>query len=160
RFRREGSWCEEVHHAVLRERARAERARRRLAQREGSQAARSNHRGFRTDSREQNGGARRAFRRRPRLYPESLKASKPAPTMNRINVLSTSVAVAIACAPLSMIANTPGPDSWPRWRGPSADGVALKANPPTKWSEEENVKWKMKIPGFGTSTPIVLGDQV
>ncbi|MGV3533913.1 MAG: PQQ-binding-like beta-propeller repeat protein, partial [Chthoniobacteraceae bacterium] len=31
---------------------------------------------------------------------------------------------------------------------------------PTQWSEEENVKWKMKIPGFGTSTPIILGDQV
>ena len=80
--------------------------------------------------------------------------------MNRITVLSTSAALAFAFTATVAIANTPGPDSWPRWRGPNANGVALKANPPTKWSEEENVKWKMKIPGFGTSTPIVLGDQV
>ena len=50
-------------------------------------------------------------------------------------------------------------ENWPQWRGPTANGVA-QANPPLTWSETENVKWKVKIPGFGSSTPIIWGDQV
>lgn len=50
-------------------------------------------------------------------------------------------------------------EHWPQWRGPTANGVA-QANPPLKWSETENVKWKVKIPGFGSSTPIIWGDKV
>jgi outer membrane protein assembly factor BamB len=49
---------------------------------------------------------------------------------------------------------------WPQWRGPLANGVALEADPPLEWSETKNVKWKAKVPGFGTSTPIVWGDKV
>ncbi|MBA4146924.1 MAG: PQQ-like beta-propeller repeat protein [Verrucomicrobia bacterium] len=49
--------------------------------------------------------------------------------------------------------------NWPQWRGPTMDGVA-QAEPPLKWSETENVKWKVKIPGFGSSTPIIWGNQV
>lgn len=50
--------------------------------------------------------------------------------------------------------------SWPQWRGPLANGVAPQANPPLQWSETKNVKWKTKISGFGTSTPILWGDRV
>jgi outer membrane protein assembly factor BamB len=49
---------------------------------------------------------------------------------------------------------------WPQWRGPSATGVAPDANPPVEWSETKNVKWKTAIPGYGTSTPVIWGDQV
>lgn len=51
-------------------------------------------------------------------------------------------------------------DNWPQWRGPLGSGVAPKANPPVTWSETTNLKWKVKIPGAGKSTPIVWGDQV
>ncbi|MEO8353185.1 MAG: PQQ-binding-like beta-propeller repeat protein, partial [Chthoniobacteraceae bacterium] len=55
----------------------------------------------------------------------------------------------------------PAADSdWPRWRGPQANGTAPGAKPPTTWSETEHVKWKTKLPGFGTSTPIIWKDQV
>jgi outer membrane protein assembly factor BamB len=50
--------------------------------------------------------------------------------------------------------------NWPQWRGPLGMGVAPHANPPTTWTETNNVKWKTKIPGYGTSTPIIWGDQV
>jgi outer membrane protein assembly factor BamB len=50
--------------------------------------------------------------------------------------------------------------NWPQWRGPDANGTAPGANPPLTWSETENVKWKVSIPGFGTSTPIVWEDNV
>jgi len=49
---------------------------------------------------------------------------------------------------------------WPQWRGPLATGVAPLADPPSEWSETKNVKWKVKVPGFGTSTPIIWGDRV
>lgn len=50
--------------------------------------------------------------------------------------------------------------NWPQWRGPDCTGVARKANPPTKWSEEENIRWKVEIPGAGHATPIIWGDRV
>lgn len=50
--------------------------------------------------------------------------------------------------------------NWPQWRGPSANGTASDATPPLTWSETQNVKWKYRIPGYGTSTPIIWGDQV
>lgn len=60
----------------------------------------------------------------------------------------------------------PGPDPdpahryWPQWRGPAADGVAPHADPPVTWSETENVRWKVEIPGRGHSSPVVWGDRV
>jgi len=53
----------------------------------------------------------------------------------------------------------PAPDDWPAWRGPGATGVA--AGPaPTRWSDEENVAWKLAVAGRGFSTPIVHGGKV
>jgi outer membrane protein assembly factor BamB len=50
--------------------------------------------------------------------------------------------------------------NWPQWRGPLANGVAPLGNPPTQWNETTNVRWKVKIPGESTATPIVWGDQI
>jgi outer membrane protein assembly factor BamB len=49
---------------------------------------------------------------------------------------------------------------WAQWRGPHATGVSSTANPPLKWSETENVKWKTAIHDKGWSTPVVWGKQV
>ena len=49
---------------------------------------------------------------------------------------------------------------WPQWRGPHATGVAPFGDPPVEWSEARNVKWKVAIPGKGSSSPIVWGDRV
>jgi outer membrane protein assembly factor BamB len=51
-------------------------------------------------------------------------------------------------------------DYWPAWRGPDATGAAPKGNPPLTWSESENIKWKVKLPGQGTSSPVVWGDRI
>jgi outer membrane protein assembly factor BamB len=50
--------------------------------------------------------------------------------------------------------------NWPQWRGPLANGVAPLANPPIHWSETNNVRWKIPLPGKGHSTPIIFGDSV
>lgn len=49
---------------------------------------------------------------------------------------------------------------WPRWRGPNADGVADGGSLPTQWSQTENVRWSVKLPGWGTSSPVVYGDRL
>lgn len=50
--------------------------------------------------------------------------------------------------------------AWPQWRGPSADGVVPGENPVLEWSEDKNVRWKVEVPGSGTSTPIIVGDKI
>lgn len=49
---------------------------------------------------------------------------------------------------------------WPRWRGPRADGVAVGADPPVSWSQSKNVRWAVKLPGWGTSSPVTYGDRL
>src|SRR5262245_28285263 len=50
--------------------------------------------------------------------------------------------------------------NWPQWRGPLANGVAPLANPPIHWSDTNNVRWKIPLPGKAHSSPIVFGDSV
>ncbi len=49
---------------------------------------------------------------------------------------------------------------WPRWRGPQADGVADDRNLPIRWNKTKNVRWSVKLPGWGTSSPVVHGNRV
>jgi outer membrane protein assembly factor BamB len=66
---------------------------------------------------------------------------------------SLAFAVATAAAPASN-------DNWPQWRGPLQNGIAPAATPPTTWSETNNVKWKVRIPGSGQATPIIWDNRV
>ena len=49
---------------------------------------------------------------------------------------------------------------WPRWRGPQADSVADGATLPDTWSQTENVRWSVQLPGWGTSSPVVYKDRL
>ncbi len=52
-------------------------------------------------------------------------------------------------------------EDWPRFRGENGSGLATNAHHlPTQWSETENLAWKTKLPGPGSSSPIVVGDKV
>ena len=46
---------------------------------------------------------------------------------------------------------------WPRWRGPSGQGVAEGTGYPDRWSGTQNVLWRTPVPGRGHSSPIVVG---
>ena len=50
-------------------------------------------------------------------------------------------------------------DNWHQFRGPTGNGVAIDANPPIKWSAD-SAKWKTKIPGSGSASPIVWKDKI
>ena len=49
---------------------------------------------------------------------------------------------------------------WPRWRGPNADSVVDGGSLPVQWSQTENVRWSVKLPGWGTSSPVVYGNRL
>src|SRR5690349_15491560 len=50
--------------------------------------------------------------------------------------------------------------SFSHWRGPLANGFWPSGDPPTHWDEKTNVRWKADLPGLGSSTPIVWGEQI
>ncbi len=50
--------------------------------------------------------------------------------------------------------------NWPHWRGPEANGISTETSLPLKWSAEENVAWKVRVPGRGMSTPIIWQGKV
>ncbi len=45
--------------------------------------------------------------------------------------------------------------SWPGFRGADGSGVSLESGLPSTWSESENLKWKLALPGRGNSSPVV-----
>src|ERR1043166_5437288 len=51
-------------------------------------------------------------------------------------------------------------DDWPAWRGPTGQGYCFEKNLPLKWSEKENVKWKIKLDHPAYSTPIIWKDKI
>jgi outer membrane protein assembly factor BamB len=50
--------------------------------------------------------------------------------------------------------------NWPQFRGPGALGVADNPDLPDHWGTNENVAWKIEVPGRGWSSPIVWGERV
>src|SRR5262245_39720169 len=49
---------------------------------------------------------------------------------------------------------------WPQFRGPDGQGHSTARNLPTNWSETENVRWKVELPGLGWSSPVISGEQI
>jgi outer membrane protein assembly factor BamB len=50
--------------------------------------------------------------------------------------------------------------NWPHWRGPTMNGLANERGVPVTWSATENVTWKLALPDFSGSTPIVWNDRI
>lgn len=51
-------------------------------------------------------------------------------------------------------------ENWPGFRGPRGDGSSNERDLPLRWSQSENIAWKVPIPGRGHASPIVWGDRV
>jgi outer membrane protein assembly factor BamB len=51
-------------------------------------------------------------------------------------------------------------ENWPQWRGPSLNGLSAEKNLPVRWSKTENITWKLPLPAWSGSTPIVWGDRI
>ncbi|MCP5110829.1 MAG: PQQ-binding-like beta-propeller repeat protein [bacterium] len=60
---------------------------------------------------------------------------------------------------ITVVAAFAAVDDWAHWRGPNRDGIARGAAP-LSWSDSENIKWKVNIPGKGNSSPVIWGDTI
>ena len=49
---------------------------------------------------------------------------------------------------------------WPRWRGPSGQGLASDSDYVDTWSDKDNILWRARVPGRGHSSPIVWADRI
>jgi outer membrane protein assembly factor BamB len=63
-------------------------------------------------------------------------------------------------APLLAASGTPADGNWPRFRGPSGQGLSDDPNVPLSWNAATNIAWKTALPGEGWSSPIVWGDRI
>lgn len=60
-----------------------------------------------------------------------------------------------------LLGNSFGVANWPNFRGPELTGASPDATPPVKWSETENIKWKVQMTGdTSDGSPIVWGDKI
>ncbi len=67
----------------------------------------------------------------------------------------------VSMADISMVeAEGEAASTWPRWRGPSGQGLVAGEGYVDTWSETENVRFKVAVPGEGSSSPIVWGDRI
>jgi outer membrane protein assembly factor BamB len=67
---------------------------------------------------------------------------------------------ALALLLTATIAAAAWAEDWPRFRGPTGQGISTETGVPTEWTATSNVAWKTPIPGAGWSSPIVWGDRV
>jgi len=49
---------------------------------------------------------------------------------------------------------------WPQWRGPTRNGVSTETNLPVSWSATNGISWKLAMPAYSGSTPIIWDDTV
>ncbi|MGQ7870449.1 outer membrane protein assembly factor BamB family protein [Sunxiuqinia sp. sy24] len=52
------------------------------------------------------------------------------------------------------------PENWTHLRGSNLDGLSKSENVPIRWSETENMAWKVPVKGLGWSSPVVFDQQV
>ena len=71
----------------------------------------------------------------------------------------TLVLVIIALSTVAAL-NIVSADNWPQWRGPALNGISNEKNLPVKWTTEENVTWKLEMPAWSGSTPIIWGNYI
>ena len=53
-----------------------------------------------------------------------------------------------------------GQEQWVQFRGPSAGDIPDDPSLPDRWSETENIAWKIDVPGLSWSSPVVWNDHV
>jgi outer membrane protein assembly factor BamB len=68
--------------------------------------------------------------------------------------------IALTIVVLSAAGVAPRAENWPQWRGPSLNGLSGEKNLPVRWSSTQNVTWKLALPAWSGSTPIVWGDRI
>jgi outer membrane protein assembly factor BamB len=66
--------------------------------------------------------------------------------------------VAVAFGVLGVVALSA--DNWPQWRGPFLNGTSGETGLPVTWTADENIAWKLPLPEWSGSTPVIWGDLI
>ncbi|MFT5526625.1 MAG: outer membrane protein assembly factor BamB, partial [Pirellulaceae bacterium] len=53
-----------------------------------------------------------------------------------------------------------GAENWNQYLGPEGNGFSAAKGLPVKWSEAENVRWKIPMAGKAWSSPVAWGNQI
>jgi hypothetical protein len=72
-------------------------------------------------------------------------------------------AAVVSSIVLTSLASTFGPlcgDDWPGWRGPGTRNVSAESGLPVEWSGEKNLLWSVDLPGWGNSSPVIVGERI
>ena len=76
------------------------------------------------------------------------------------NWSQNNTAIAFIFTALCFASPSMAGDHWPQFRGPDATGVVqTESNLPDQWSAEDNIAWKLNVPGRGWASPGVWGNQ-
>jgi outer membrane protein assembly factor BamB len=84
-------------------------------------------------------------------------------TSEPITVCRKSIAATFAFALVALVLQQSAAlaTDWARFRGPNGSGISPDATAtPVTWSDTENLKWSVDLPGRGVSCPILFGDRV
>ena len=84
-----------------------------------------------------------------------MTSSRSSPALLRAGAAALVLALAAGS-----VADTEGRAEWPWWRGPLGNGVSPDGDPPVRWSEKQNVRFKVAIDGDGLATPVVWGNLI
>jgi outer membrane protein assembly factor BamB len=74
--------------------------------------------------------------------------------------MTTTFKIFLSVAILTTTTSFLSAEDWAGFRGPSSGSVAKNSKVPVQWKENENVAWKVELPGLGPASPIVVGNQV
>ena len=69
--------------------------------------------------------------------------------------ICVSVLLVVMCCVPSMRAG-----QWPQFRGPQSNQLCRDMPLPEVWSPNQNVQWRMPLPGRAWSSPVVWGDRI
>ena len=100
------------------------------------------------------------------MYPGQLSESKDlddlAWAIHANNFMSITLRFNFTAALLgfALSAVTAKGENWPQWRGPQGNGTAPAGKYLTSFSAGSGVLWKVELPGKGSSTPAVWGENI
>ena len=86
------------------------------------------------------------------MWPELL-------TVGGKDVRNQRVVVSVAVA-LLLAGDIGLAENWPNWRGPTRDGISAETNLPVVWDGDRNIAWKLEMPAWSGSTPVIWDDLI
>ncbi len=89
-----------------------------------------------------------------------IRSNVPLPSPTPGSVWGERFSIACFCLLALGFSSTAQSADWSRFRGPNGDGHVQSVTLPSTWSEQQNVTWKVSVPGNGHSSPVIADQQI